>query len=211
MALFSFFVDNTMTVALMSKLDAVNAMLESVWERPVSTLNVSGIASVAMAVRMLDKVSTTVQSRGWSFNTDYQFPLTPDVNGNLNLPENTLFADPDGENKDLDYVQRGFRLYDRGNKTFTFPQGTGITITLISLLEFEDLPQTVRTYIAIQAARLFADKWLNRDSPASPTEEELDALRAIEDAEADAGDCNMFTDSWSVFSALDRGTYVFGQ
>ena len=194
-----------MSIALMSKLDAVNAMLESVWERPISTLEVSGVASVAMAKRVLDKVSQSVQSRGWHFNTDTELPLTPDTDGFIQLPTNTLFVDTDGNSKDVDVAQRGFRLYDREEHTFVFTKS--VTVKLISLFDWEDLPQVARMYIALSAARVFRDKWLQAEAPSNPTAEEVEALRNLEEAEADSGDYNMFTDSWSVANILDREAY----
>jgi hypothetical protein len=68
--------------SLQTKLDAVNQMLEAVWESPVSTLEVSGIASVALAKRVLDESLRSIQSRGWHFNTDLdsRSPPTSTVN-----------------------------------------------------------------------------------------------------------------------------------
>lgn len=190
------------SIALMSKLDAVNAMLEAVWVKPISTLEVSGVASVAMAKRILDKTSAAIQSRGWHFNTDRNLKLTPDVDGLMQLPTNTLFVDTDTNYADVDVAQRGNLLYDRDNHTFIFTKS--LEVKLISLLEFEELPQVARQYIAVCAKRVFKDEWSHVESPSSPTMEELEARRALEQAEGDEGDYNMFTGSYSVANILDR-------
>jgi len=186
----------------MSKLDAVNKMLESVWEQPVSTLQVSGVASVAMAKRVLEETSTSVQSRGWAFNSEENVTLTPDVEGNLYLPNGAIEVDPMGDSRDVDAVMRGTRLYDRENHTYAFTQP--VDVRLITLLEFEDLPQAARFYIAVMAARVFRDKYLQMTTPAAPSPEEVEALRDLEEHEGATNDNNMFTDSWSVASIIDR-------
>ena len=191
-----------MSIALMSKLDAVNAMLEAVWVKPISTLEVSGVASVAMAKRVLDKASAAIQSRGWHFNTDRNLTLSPDSEGFLQLPTNTLRVDSDTNSADVDVTQRGFRLYDRENHTFVFTKS--VEVELVSLLEFEDLPQVARQYIAVFAKRIFKDEWSHAESPSTPTQEELEARRSLESAEGEEGDYNMLTDSWSVARILDR-------
>lgn len=191
-----------MAVALTTKLDAVNKCLESVWETPVSSLDVSGVASVALAKRIVDATSRLVQSRGWAFNTDHDYTLTPDDDGFINIPTNTLSIDPEGDSVDVDAVPRGTRLYDREDHTFVFTES--VDVKLVTLLEFDDCPEAFRAYVAIQAARTFRDKWLQKDTPSNPTQEEIEALRNLEDTEADQADLNMFTGSNSVARILDR-------
>lgn len=203
-----------MALALTTKLDAVNAMLESVWETPVSTLSVSGINSVAQAVRVLDRTTRAVLSRGWAFNTDKSItmavtfdPLADPVpgvapTGTIPLPADTLHVDSVDEDKGRDVVQRDGMLYDRDNNTFLFDRP--IKVKIIHLLDFESIPETARAYIAVAAARVFRDKWLQKDTPSNPTTDEMEALRDLEDAEADSGDYNMFTDAYSVASILER-------
>lgn len=188
--------------SLTTKLDAVNMALESIWEAPVSTLEVSGLASVATAVRILDDLTVSVQSRGWAFNTEYDFPINKDSDGKMPIPLNTLRVDTWGKDKLIDVVQRGQYLYDRENHTFIFTQAS-LNCKVISLLQFEDLPQTAREYIARLAARTFLSKW--QDQPVGqPGVEETLALTNLEDEEADDGDFNVFTGSCSVAQTLQR-------
>lgn len=184
----------------LSKIDAVNLMLEAIWESPVSTLDVSGVASVAAAKRILDETSRSVQSRGWAFNKEYGYPLALDVNGHFPLPLNTLVVDP--SDNTLDYVQRGTLLYDRGNHTFTFTDSS-VDVDITLLLEFEDLPDPARQYIAVFASRRFKAKWHN-EAEGSPTAEEAEALRNLEDMEAETGDHNVLTGTWGAVKSLQR-------
>jgi hypothetical protein len=186
----------------MTKLEAVNAMLESVWETPVSSLEVSGVGSVAMAKRVLDKTSIIVQTRGWDFNTDTELVLTPDSSGFINLGANTLHVDADGVDRLRRVVQRGTRLYDQEDRTYVFTKS--VTVKIVSYLDWDELPQAMRSYIALSAARVFKDKWEHAESPSAPTAEEVEVLRTLEENDADSRDNNMFTDSWSVASILER-------
>jgi len=191
-----------MTVSLMTQLDAVNKCLEGIWETPVSTLESSGIESVASAKRVLNSVLRSVQSRGWAFNTDDDLVLTPDINGFIQLPDNTLEVKTQGVDAYKNYVQRGQRLYDRVNHVFTFTQA--VHVRLISLLDFEDLPSCAREYIGLMAARAFVDKWLQKSTPTAISMEEAEALRDLEESEGQTHSSNMFNDSWSVSSTLER-------
>lgn len=188
--------------ALTSKLDAVNMALEAVWESPVSSLEGAGTGSApAMARRKLDETNLNVQSRGWAFNTEYGLTLTPDVNGSINVPSNTLTVDTIDEDASVDVVQRGTRLYNRGDHTYQFTKA--VKVMLVTALDFEELPQVARQYIALMAARSFKEKWEHAD-PSAPTAEEAEALRNLEEAEGITGDHNMLTDSWSVAQIIDR-------
>lgn len=185
-----------------TKLDAVNAMLGTVWEAPVSSLNVTGVASVAKAVAVLDSTLRSVLTRGWAFNVEYNYPLALDVNSKVPLPANTLAVDTMGDSQLIDAVQRGSFLYDRGNHTFTFDSGP-IYVRIVLGVAFEDLPETAKEYVSILAARRFKAEYLGQ-SEGDPTSAEIEALRNMEDAEADAGDHNVFTGSWSVARVLYR-------
>ena len=192
-----------MAASLTTKLDAVNMALESIWEAPVSTLEVSGLASVATAVRLLDDLTVSVLSRGWAFNTEWDFQINRDSDNKMPIPLNTLRIDSSGVDQDVDVVQRGQYLYDRENHTYLFTDKASIKCKLITLIQFEDLPQTAREYIARLAARTFVSKWLSQPLGAPGVEETL-ALTNLEEQEADDSDLNMFTDSNSVATTLQR-------
>jgi hypothetical protein len=184
----------------LTKLGAVNLMLEAIWEAPVASLEVAGLAQVATAKRILDQTSESVQSRPWGFNTEEDYTLVRDVNGKIPLPSNTLKVDAD--DTDVQVVMRGGYLYDKENHTLLFDEDVDVTITF--LLEFEELPPPARRYVALVAARTFAAKWQNQSEPGQPTTEEIEALRNVESMEADEGDFNVFTGTWNVARILQR-------
>lgn len=165
-------------------LQATNLCLRAVGEAPVSTL-VGGGASVDVeaAFQAIQEVNRAVQAEGWSFNTETDYPLVPDNSGHLILPDNTLKAVPSGTTRSLDLVMRGGKLYDRANHTFVFKDTVYVTLTV--LLEFEDLPELARNYIAIRAARRFADDQLtSTDIHRVKLEDEERARMMLEQGEA---------------------------
>ncbi|MGY6517464.1 MAG: hypothetical protein ACXIUZ_02000 [Lysobacteraceae bacterium] len=139
----------------MTTLDAVNSMLGSIGQSPVNTLDVAGIRDVSIARMHLENASRDVQTKGWTFNTDTQFPMAPDELGEIAVPANVL--DIFVEDRSLDVVVRtkdGRRcLYDRARHSFTFDRPLKCWVAW--LFSFEELPQAARTYIAHRAGRVF--------------------------------------------------------
>lgn len=186
----------------MTELESVNLMLTTIGESPVSTLNVTGDLNVSVARQMLYDVSREVQTHGWYFNTETNYPLVRDVDNYITVPSNTLSIDLAKELSYLDVVMRGTRLYDKENHTYVFDKDLKADIVLF--LEWGMLPQSARQYITIVAARRFQRRLLGDDFTDSVTaEEELRAKAQLDDADAWERDYNM-QDSLDVFETLRR-------
>jgi hypothetical protein len=186
---------------LLTELEALNMMLTAADEAPVQTASQPGHFPLSIAKAVLDDTSRVVQAMGWTFNTEYKFPLTRDVNGEIPLAPNVLSLDVDDNWASVDAIQRGSRLYDRRNHRYTFDQD--LTGTIIFLLPWSDLPQPARHYIAVRASRTFVARMQAGDGPFAMTEQdEQMALLALQSHEADAADANFLTDSWSVAQVL---------
>jgi hypothetical protein len=145
-----------MTLAT-TKLDAVNQMLSSIGEAPAVSLDTDN-PEIAIAESTLDEISRSVQAEGWNFNTEYEYPFTPDGNGQIIIPSNLLsIADNKIKSlgKYLTTVRNG-KLYDKLEHTFTFT-GT-IYCDVVWAFEFTDLPQPFKDYITTRAARVFASR-----------------------------------------------------
>ena len=183
--------------ALTSELEAVNILLAAINEAPAATLEDFGIPYLSAARACLTELSRTVQTVGWHFNTEDAFPLTKDGNGYLPLPSDTLKVTADDRN----IVQRGAYLYDKTNHTKVFT--TIPTVSIVRLLVWDDLPQAARNYITVRAARIFQTRELGSESQFRFSEyDEQVALKVIQEAEAETGQYNYFTDSNSVQSIL---------
>lgn len=191
------------STALTAELDAVNTMLTSVGEAPVSSLSLSGQYPLDQAKSILSEVSRAVQSSGWAFNTEEGFTATRDGSNQITLPASTISFVPE-DSEDIDPVLRGLRLYDRKAHSYTFTKD--VTGTLISVLGWDELPQVARQYITIAAAKTMQGRTSVPDSTYRYTQEDLDrALVTLTLSESREDTRNMLNDSWSV------GSVVFGR
>lgn len=141
-----------MALARTSYLEAINRILQMMGEAPINSLNGQyGLGQ--QAEEMLKDVSRKVQSDGWSFNTDYERELSPDsVTKEIAVGTNVSRVVVDPYNyPSLDVVQRGAKLYDRRANSYQFADKVKADITYI--LEWEELPEHARQYIAVKAGR----------------------------------------------------------
>jgi hypothetical protein len=81
-------------ISATTELEAVNEMLMSIGQAPVNTLAVSGIKDVNIARARLQSQTRRVLSRGFNFNTDDNYTLTPDSDGIILIPNGTLKMRP---------------------------------------------------------------------------------------------------------------------
>jgi len=187
-----------------SELEAVNLMLSAIGESPLSSLSDTTVVDAVLARNILSEVSRAVQSDGWHFNTETAFPLLPDFTSKeINVPANCLRVVTVYPDEEVDAVHRGKRLYDRKNHTYQFSKG--LKVDMVVVLPFEELPETARRYIAVQAARVFQGRSVGSDTLHAFTAlDERNALVALKRAEGVTGKHNILTDSWSVARILQR-------
>lgn len=186
-----------------SSLDAVNDMLAAIGESPVNSLNSTGISIVATAQNRLFMTSKRVQAKGWSWNTDWGMPLTPDSQGNIWLPQTALKTKltPDFASQKL--VFRNGQLYDPVNQTFTFT--SAVAADVVTLLDFEWLPEMARQFIFISACRKFQQGFVGSDTLSGFEEkDEVTAWAQLLSEELEQQDSNILTDSYDTLSVLDR-------
>lgn len=189
-----------------TKLEAVNIMLSTIGESPVNSLS-SGLVDAELAETILNDTSRVVQSEGWNFNREYNLGITPTLSGEIILPNNILRADAVYEPYSKDLVQRGDRMYDK--KEHTFKINDTVELDIVVELEYEDLPEVAKRYIAIKAARLFQARVLGSETLHGFTqEEETQAFYSLREFENDTEDFNVF-DSYDVFRVIDRNRGAF--
>ena len=199
-----------------TELEAVNVMLSTIGESPVNTLEDDNVVDAAIARTILGSINREVQSIGWNFNTEIGFPILKDSLGKFPLPANTARVDTvntveSSSATDYDLVLRGKYLYDRKNHTYS-PDTTKVTVDLVVLLDFEDLPETARRYITIKSGRIFQERHLGALVTDTSQRDEAMALAALQNDEVWAGDYNMIKDDITPVNILrrfgfDRGVY----
>lgn len=192
-----------MALTKTTKLQAVNIMLSTIGEAPVNTLTGTVGVDVATADRVLLETSLEVQSMGWHFNTVPDVELTPDSSTKLiTVAPNVVRIDLESS-ATHDLVLRGDTLFDRKNNTNLFDKSIK-KVTVVTALDFTDLPQLARHYITIRAARIFQDRVVGSEKHHSFTlRDEMMALSKLREYEMDTGDHSIF-DNFTVSRALRR-------
>lgn len=187
-----------------TELDAVNTMLSAIGEAPVNSVEDNGVVDAVMARQILRDTSRSVQARGWHFNTEKNFPLTPTYpDKEIRLPASLLRIDTVMGDSIVDVVQRGSRLYDRRNHTYTFDRP--LRVDMVVYLPFEEVPEVARQYITLRASRIFQERTVGSGELSRfASVEEAKALSALHEFESDTADYNILTDNYSVARVLER-------
>ena len=189
-----------------SELEAVNVMLSAIGEAPVSSLDDPSLVDAALAQSILKETSVEIQTRGLHCNTEINFPLVPTVDGEIQVPSNCARIDTTDVSKDIDVTQRGNKLYDRGERSFTSFTDK-IFVDMVLLFAFEDLPQHVKRYITVKATRRFQARLVGSETLAGFTAtDEQEALIEFERSEAMNEDSNILTDSFDTYKIISRGS-----
>ena len=195
-----------MALTATTKLEAVNVMMTAIGETPVNSIPSSTTTDVSIAIQILDNVNREVQSVGWSFNRDKDYVLTPNTSNEIALAANVLRVDTMGKSNNKDYVERARKLWDRKNHTYTITEEK-VYVAIVWLLNFDELPEVARRYIAVRSARIFQDRMLSSESLHKfHQEDELQALAMLKEAEGDNRDHTIF-DNYDTFRVIDRKGY----
>ena len=153
----------TTTVDLDTELSAVNSILGSIGQSPVTSLGLpeSGTGDtinfqnpeIAFIYNILTEVNKDVQNEGWHFNTEYHITKTLDAAGEISVPSDALRYDffSEGIDKTFDVVNRNGKLYDLVDHSSTFDSGT-YYLDIVRLYPFTDLPNAFQRYITYRSA-----------------------------------------------------------
>lgn len=135
-----------------TELAAVNRIIGAVGQAPVASLS-SPNPEVSIALQTLRDVSKEIQAEGWSFNSEREFILIPDVNQEILLPGNllsiTLSRVP--ENYGVDVTRRSGKLYNKTTHTFDWGTIPSLKCDVVWFYPIEDVPQPVVDYIVARA------------------------------------------------------------
>ena len=145
------------TTNAQAELPAVNKILQSCGQAPVTTLDQTN-PDVAIAYQTLLEVSREVQAEGWSFNKEFHYEMTPDNNKEIQIPANMLQVDAsqNASNVELDVIRRDGKLYDKAHHTYSFDNSVFCDITW--LFDFIDLPIPVADFIVSRAASITSSR-----------------------------------------------------
>ncbi len=157
----------TTQLATDTELSAVNSILGSIGQAPVTTLgavttdatntgqeivNTFANPQIAIIHNLLMEVTKDVQNEGWHFNKQDNKKVSPDGNGNFVIPNNYLRYDVHGGlyDRNLDVVRKNGKLFDNVKDTDVFTSDLYFDITY--LLDFNDVPPAIQRYIIARAS-----------------------------------------------------------
>lgn len=197
----------------LSRLDVVNDMLACLGELPVNSLE-EGHPMVPTAIRVLSTANTREQAKSWWFNRELT-DLSPDTLGHIYLPNDVIRVDP--QQRSLQYVQRGRRLYKpyEPNATTKYTFDRPVRVWLVREIPFDDLPVTPQMFVSYSAQLDFMKSYeadpqkfgqvtaLYRDTMITLNSEHIKATdanmllrRPIYNERTEIGSTNMEGDYW---------------
>jgi hypothetical protein len=170
-------------MGLLTKISAVNRILQASGKSPVSTLGGTDTSAALLAERELDSAVRRIQTQGLSYNTTTK-KYSPDSNGRISLPSNTLSADGAYTNYECRYGVRGGSspyLYDMNNDTDVFTED--VYLKVVRLLPFEDIPDADQEWATDMAAVVYQMNNVQENRP------DLEQMAAMSRAKARQEEC----------------------
>ena len=174
------------------ELPAINQILASVGQAPVTTLDQTN-PDVAIAYDTLIQVSREIQSEGWTFNTEKDYPFTPDSNNEILIPTNVLQIDISAEtgNEEMDVIRRSGKLYDKQEHSYTFTEE--LKCDVVWLFDWVDLPRPIQDYITARASTITSSRIIGDDTQYQMLQQKEAYMRAMAtEYECNQGDYSFF-------------------
>ena len=115
---------------------------------------------VAIALNTLREVSREVQSEGWTFNTEFDYKITPDSNDEIRIADDVLQMDLNGkypENIEKEAIFRGGKLYDKKAHSYTWTAET-VYVDIVWYFEWENIPAPIQAHIVARAAAIVSSR-----------------------------------------------------
>ncbi len=190
----------TTTVDIDTELSAVNAILGSIGQSPVSQIDFAN-PEISFIYNLLKEVNQDVQNEGWMFNIEYH------IKENVNSSDDKIIIasdviridNEDSWDRTRDFVRRKdpsdgiWKLYDRVNHTFEFPDDTYFYVNKVRLLNFEDIPTVFQRYIVYKASGRAAVQLVsNANLQKMLSTYEVQARAACMEYECNQGDHTIF-------------------
>jgi hypothetical protein len=173
-----------------TELEAVNLMLASIGERPVNNIGTTQRLDVVRAEATLNEVNVQVQTRGWWFNCELEVTLSASVEGEYIIDKDIIKVDASNE-LTWQFAVRGSKLYDRATNLFT-GHTEDLLVNYVRLLDYDDLPQSARLYIARRAGVIYQTRTVGSPTLFEFTNRDAqEAYGALQQEELEHDDVNI--------------------
>lgn len=137
-------------------INAVNSILSSIGDAPVSSIEDPRNINVVNAIKTLKEVSREEQARGWEFNTVPSYTLNSDINEKrIKWSSSYLSVVPTTGDR---LIQREGYAFNFSKQTFTF--NSDIKAEVVLELEVDELPEAFRSYVIAKCCFKFQTEFL---------------------------------------------------
>ena len=180
------------TIDIDTKLSAVNNILGAIGQAPLTELNFEN-PEVSFIFNLLRDANVDTQAEGWHFNTEKHVTYSPDANKHIVIGDDILSMDlhDNYTKRTSNLVRRNGRLYDKINHTDEFDGD--ISLDVVRLYNFEDLPIVFRRFITYRASTAAATQLVaNPNLVRLLANQAALARAALQEYECNQGDHNMF-------------------
>ena len=177
-------------------LEAVNTCLQSIGEMPVDQLNNQQIQDARIAEQVVLELHREGQLRGWSWNTEYDYPFEKDTaSKEIVVPANVVRWVPNPYEWARRFQLRGQKVYDRETRTTKFDDTiTEVRADVVWVLEWDSCPEAFNRYTTMRAARVFSARTLGNDSMVRfSAADEQAALTELQRMELENNEYNLLT------------------
>jgi hypothetical protein len=158
---------------------------------------------VAIALNTLREVSREVQAEGWSFNTEFDYKITPDSNDEILISDDILQMDLNRgypENIEKDAVFRGGKLYDKQGHSYKWTAET-VYVDIVWYYSWENIPAPIQAHIVARAAAVVSSRIIG-----DPTQYQiLQQKEQVTRSQAMEYECNQ--GDYTFFGSPDHGNH----
>lgn len=186
---------------------AINIALSVVGEQLIENdVSIEGIYEAEVADLLIETTKTEILEEGWSFNTDENWEMLPDVNGYIVIPTTALRIDPSSTGTNA--IRKDGKLYDKDNQTYIFE--SSVECDVVWDVDFDDLPSIMKSYIVLKASRILYQRLVgDADMLSILVKDEQEALLRVRNHEDDIKDVSIF-DNPQVARILTRNSNPTG-
>lgn len=178
-----------------TKLEAINTMLSCIKHAPLNSLEGTFNTFAVSAKNLLDDETVRVQLKSYDFNSEDNYPLLPDKDGYIKIPENIIKVEVPQVYLNR-YVVRNQKIYDKVEHTFKIKHP--LYVSVVFSLTFEELPEVVRRYVTMSAAVKFVQRELGSQTACVYTQQDLQQARAdLMNHEIDLGNYTMIKEFYT--------------
>lgn len=161
-----------------TEVEALNILLSAIGASPITKTDNPQNVDAINARDALIQATREIQAERWYFNTEENYPLTPDSRTEeITVPTNIISIDHIGRfGQRPQFAIRGSRLYDLFRHTYKFDKTIRLNVHLS--LDFDEMPETAKQYAIARAARKFQETMLGDPNLRTWTREDEAFARA---------------------------------